>query len=597
MGTAMEDLSGFAASHPEFSDPKGVRIPGHGSLPPLQGARPFELTAESLSSYRVEAAKDPNTLPTMLKIGPEAVAFYVSFRLFADRWGIYVREGALRALKDEYHRIIWRDLGKYADRNVDDVAEKVETTLVLDYLLSHNRVHFLVDRAAAQSEIEAGAAKYAPYQAKWYNAPPKPVPNPEDVGNLEEALANLEAFRQYINPTYADGVAKLVEGRLDERNVNEWKAFFIGGRFAVEMANVFSRQPPGGRLGRRAELVQVRRIRFPAGLPAVTSRRWMGARSYGPRLSSARGRQRVPRLDGPRTDGAAGLVLGPRVRRHQGCAGLDVVGHAHLPPVRRRGRPFLRIPRAERQRPAAARARGPPDAPRARVPRLRRVPPVPEPRGDGPQRDGGDCRLDHRLRPGVHGAARDPDPEGTDRTVAIRGDRRRVRRPRGHDFLRPPREPVHVPRLGRRPDRRPARNLFGPVRGPRQGLPPSVSSLNVRRVEPSDWDGHSGPARNRDGTKRPGGPQRDGSPRMDSRRVSRDFPDVPWLRDLVQRLAAHPRGVCRRIHLREHPRRCSRWNRGPWRVVDRWRINRRRTGHFGCSAGSAGWKALALTLH
>jgi GTPase len=71
------------------------------------------------------------------------------------------------------------------------------------------------------------------------------VLNPEDVGNLEEALANLEAFRQYINPTYADGVAKLVEGRLDERNVNEWKAFFIGGRFAVEMANVLSRQPPG----------------------------------------------------------------------------------------------------------------------------------------------------------------------------------------------------------------------------------------------------------------------------------------------------------------------------------------------------------------
>src|SRR5438128_11370460 len=55
----------------------------------------------------------------------------------------------------------------------------------------------------------------------------------------------MEAFRQYINPSYAEGVAKLVEGRLDERNVNEWKAFFIGGRFAVEMENVFSRQPPG----------------------------------------------------------------------------------------------------------------------------------------------------------------------------------------------------------------------------------------------------------------------------------------------------------------------------------------------------------------
>src|SRR2546428_390201 len=117
------------------------------------------------------------TLPNMLKMGPEAVAFYVSFRLAPDRWGIYIREGALRALKEEYHRIIWRDLGKYADRNVDDVAEKVETTLVLDYLLAHNRVHFLVDRAAALSEIQAGAARYAPYQAAWYNPPPKPVLN------------------------------------------------------------------------------------------------------------------------------------------------------------------------------------------------------------------------------------------------------------------------------------------------------------------------------------------------------------------------------------------------------------------------------------
>jgi len=241
----MEALSEFAESHPDFCDPKAVRVPGHDRAPAIDGGRPFELSAESLSTYRVEAAKDPSTLPNMLKMGPEAVAFYVSFRLDPARWGIYVREGALRALKEEYHRIIWRDLGKYADRNVDDVAEKVETTLVLDYLLAHNRIHFLVDRAAAEWEIQTGAAKYSPYQAKWYNAPPKPVLNPEDVGNIEEALANLEAFRQYINPTYADGVAKLVEGRLDERNVNEWKAFFIGGRFAVEMANVLSRQPPG----------------------------------------------------------------------------------------------------------------------------------------------------------------------------------------------------------------------------------------------------------------------------------------------------------------------------------------------------------------
>jgi hypothetical protein len=239
------DLSGFAASHPEFCDPKTVRVPGHASVPSVEGARPFELSPENLSAYRAEVAKDPGTLPAMLKIGSEAAAFYLSFRLAPNQWGVYVRERALRALKEEYHRIIWRDLGKYADRNVDDIAEKVETTLVLDYLLAHNRVHFLVDRAAAEWELRDGTAKYAPYQAAWYAPAPKPVLNPEDIGNLEEALANMEAFRQYINPSYAEGVSRLVEGRLDERNVNEWKAFFIGGRFAVEMANVFSRQPPG----------------------------------------------------------------------------------------------------------------------------------------------------------------------------------------------------------------------------------------------------------------------------------------------------------------------------------------------------------------
>jgi len=245
-GPAMEDLANFASAHPEWCDPKVVRVPGHGGLPSLEGARPFELSADRLAEYRPEVPKDPNALPSMLKLGPEAVAFYVSFRLAPDAWGIYIREAALRTLKEEYHRIIWRDLGKYADRNVDDVAERIELSLVLDYLIAHNRFHALVDRTAAAFEVASGAARYAPYQATWYGtAPPKPPMVPEDVGNLEEALGNLDAFRSYINPSYGDSVASVVQDRLDERNVQEWKAFFVGGRFAVEMANVFSRQPPG----------------------------------------------------------------------------------------------------------------------------------------------------------------------------------------------------------------------------------------------------------------------------------------------------------------------------------------------------------------
>ena len=242
----VEDLGRFSAAFPQFCDHAVVRVPGLGVLPSLEGARRFEMSADNLSGFRIEEPKDPDSLPAMLKLGPEAVAFYISFRLEPDRWGIYLKGRGVKALQEEYHRILWRDLGKYADRDVSDVAERVEYSLVLDYLLTHAKFHHLVDRTAAAWEREGGAARYAPYQAKWYGPPAKPVAQqPEDIGNLEEALANLDAFRTYINPSYGEGVAAVVDGRLDPRNVDEWKAFFIGGRFAVEMANVFSRQPAG----------------------------------------------------------------------------------------------------------------------------------------------------------------------------------------------------------------------------------------------------------------------------------------------------------------------------------------------------------------
>lgn len=242
----MEDFRDFASSFPQFCDRAAVRVPGHGTLPSLEGAAPFDMGAEHLAGFRIGEPKDTDALPGMLRLGPEAVAFYVSFRLEPDRWGIYLRGRGVRALQEEYHRILWRDLGKYADRDVTDVAERVEYSLVLDYLLTHAKFHFLVDRTAAGWERHDGAARYVPYQATWYGPPSKPVAQqPEDVGNLEEALANLDAFRTYINPSYGEGVAAVVDGKLDPRNVDEWKAFFIGGRFAVEMANVFSRQPAG----------------------------------------------------------------------------------------------------------------------------------------------------------------------------------------------------------------------------------------------------------------------------------------------------------------------------------------------------------------
>jgi len=239
------DLREFRDRFPQMCD--GARMRALGAHEPVPAARELELAGDALDTFSVSGPKDPNTLPAMLKQGPEAVAYYVSFRTDPQRFGIYLREAGVKALKEEYHRIIWRDLGKYADKPIDDVADRIEYSLALDYLLTHSRFHLLVDSIAATREMEDGKPRYLPYLEWRLASAQKPPAAPNDVVNLEESLANLDAFKNFINPTYCDAIAKLVDGRLDERNVQEWQAFFIGARWGTEVANAISRQPPGFR--------------------------------------------------------------------------------------------------------------------------------------------------------------------------------------------------------------------------------------------------------------------------------------------------------------------------------------------------------------
>ena len=243
------DPAAFRREHAEFCDPAKVRVPGLGSPPNTDGATPFEGDLSSLAGW----PKDPNTIPAMLKQGPEAIGFYLSFRL-SDRWGVYLHRPAVVALREEYHRIIMRDLKGYMEKPlayagppIDDLVAQLEHSLVLDFLAAHFRFHHAVDLAAAQLEEADGVARYAPYQDRQWAEIASPPKDPRAIGNLEEALANFEGFRSYMNPTYTDAIAKIVEGALEERNASEWKAFFIGGRWGVEVANMLSRQPPGYR--------------------------------------------------------------------------------------------------------------------------------------------------------------------------------------------------------------------------------------------------------------------------------------------------------------------------------------------------------------
>lgn len=239
----------FRADHPEFCDPATVRVPGLGSCPPTSSATPFD---GDVSAFR-GVAKDPNTLPDMLKRGPEAAGFYVSFRL-AEKWGIFLRRPAVVAIKEEFHRMIMRDLKGYMEKapgyegaSVEDLVDQMELGLGLDFLVSHLRFHQAVDVAAAQLELAEGHPLYAAYQESYWREFANPPKDPRAIGNLEECLANFEAFRSYMNPNYNDAIAKIVEAAVEERNSSEWKAFFIGGRWGVEVASMLSRQPPGYR--------------------------------------------------------------------------------------------------------------------------------------------------------------------------------------------------------------------------------------------------------------------------------------------------------------------------------------------------------------
>lgn len=249
MVTETIDVARFRADHPEFCDPAKVRVPGIGTPPPTDGAIPFDGDLKLPWSV----SKDANTLPNLLKQGPEAIGFYLSFRL-SDGWGVYLRRPAVLALKEEFHRILMRDLKGYMNRSegypgppINELVDQMEFSLALDFLVSHLRFHYVVDLAAAQLELAEGQAKYIPYQDLYWAEFRSPPKDPRAIGNLEECVANFEGYRNYMNPNYTDAIAKIVEGAVEERNAQEWKAFFIGGKWAVEIANMLSRQPPGYR--------------------------------------------------------------------------------------------------------------------------------------------------------------------------------------------------------------------------------------------------------------------------------------------------------------------------------------------------------------
>lgn len=239
------DPATFAKEFPAFCDPAGLRIPNLNTPPPAVLPRyRLEKSEASLGKLGEGIVKDPAAITDFVKIGPETVAHYRSFRL-GEPWGIIVSEARLVGLKEEIHRIIYRDLGRTVDKPVGKPGDMLEFVLALDYLTGHMAVHYLLDYHAAMQEEKTGTAVYQPYIARQVRFAATPLPGV--LLDLEEALANFEGFYNFTNPGYTDPLTDLVKGQLTVEASQSWKSFFLAGRFATEFATLISRQPIGPR--------------------------------------------------------------------------------------------------------------------------------------------------------------------------------------------------------------------------------------------------------------------------------------------------------------------------------------------------------------
>lgn len=140
------------------------------------------LTWPTLTPWHIDPdqTRETSSSPIVEEVtrsGFDVLAWYVSYRSFSDRWGIFIREDAAVGVGQFF-----------ADRHRQlDLVEGIDATVRL--LMAHEYFHFLVDIGSEVIEDVLGAPLYGPWRHD--NLQRSPVYNP-----LEEALANAFAYRR-----------------------------------------------------------------------------------------------------------------------------------------------------------------------------------------------------------------------------------------------------------------------------------------------------------------------------------------------------------------------------------------------------------------
>jgi hypothetical protein len=130
--------------------------------------------------------------------GIEALAWYRSFHVDQDRWGIYIPRSSLAIMEQAF----FREVPISRDRRIK---------LAWDILIAHEQMHFAIDCGCAWFEVLLGVPARSEFYARFGQpAPDYWLSRTEDYLEIEETAANIRVLRVLGNK-YSKRIIKSVE--------------------------------------------------------------------------------------------------------------------------------------------------------------------------------------------------------------------------------------------------------------------------------------------------------------------------------------------------------------------------------------------------
>jgi hypothetical protein len=166
-----------------------------------------DLPFDGSHQWRIEGPIDPQEPPPEVeRFGMDALAFWVPFHFYRQRWGIYIRTSGVLYLAE-----VLKGGGLLpGDEEYCDLAE--------DILLKHERMHAMIEIACTRAEMVGWRSLYQPYFADpvaWEHE--EALANAQD--DKPQVRARAEAWMRLQGPGYRD-FGKFLDSRKFSRGVD-----------------------------------------------------------------------------------------------------------------------------------------------------------------------------------------------------------------------------------------------------------------------------------------------------------------------------------------------------------------------------------------